>query len=261
MAEGYTPGAAPNPGNKRQSFHYENIENHPYRDVPGFMEWANDPNVDPNAKVQEYLAQQRASGGKWAEDDVSALEQAKAGGPAVPKNATPAQQWNAQPAPAQPTSGTGDALMALLMERAGQGTNVSRNDPTIRAQVDPMVAQMERAKRNYLSDVAEARGPHANIAGEQRMAAERFGQQAGLLESQVIGREIDARRNEIQQTLQLWGSLLSNDQRIALQRELSQLEAALSREGMAQGNDQFMRELALREFDLNNAWDYRWLMG
>ena len=35
-------------------------------------------------------------------------------------------------------------------------------------------------------------------------------------------------------------------------------DRTLQRDALGQGNDQFLRELALRESDQNNAWDYRW---
>lgn len=183
---------------------------------------------------------------------------------AAPQYATPTQQWNAQPA-MQPQS---DALFKLLMERAQQPTAVNRNDPSIRAQVDPVVAQQERASRNYIDDIAEKSGPLANIQGERRLAAERGGQAAGALEAEVIGREQDARRQEIMQSLGLGAQFLTAEQQLALQRELGYLQDAsrtadrdLQRQGLGQANDQFLRELALREFDLGNTWDYRWGMG
>jgi hypothetical protein len=179
----------------------------------------------------------------------------------APQYSTPTQQWNAQPA----AQGQSDELYKLLMQRATQGTAVNRNDPNIRQQVDPVVAQQERAGRNYLDDVAERSGPLANMQGERRLVAERQGQAAGAFESEVIGREIAAKRDEIQQALSLYGSMLSDDKRIALQQQLSQLDAALrregyglQREGMAQGNDQFMRELALREWMAGDSSDRAW---
>jgi hypothetical protein len=72
-AGGYTPGAAPNPGNQRKTFHWGDGVPEAYRNVPGINEWANDPNVDPNAKVQEYLSGLRSSGAKVNEDDAGAL--------------------------------------------------------------------------------------------------------------------------------------------------------------------------------------------
>jgi len=186
----------------------------------------------------------------------------------APQYATPTQQWNQQPA-MQPQS---DQLFKLLMERAQQGTAVDRNSANVRSQVDPVVAQQERASRNYIDDLAEKAGPLANIQGEKRLAAERGGQAAGALESEVIGRENDRLLQEKMQALQLGAQFMSEQERNQLQREIAYLQDAAhtadrsQNQGQfsasqAQGNDQFLRELALREFDLNNTWDYRWQMG
>jgi hypothetical protein len=178
---------------------------------------------------------------------------------------TPAQQWNAQPA------ATGqNELMALLMSRAQQGTAIDRNDPNIRAQVDPYVAQQERAGRNYLDTIAErAGGRPINMQGEQRMVAERQGQNAGAFESEIIGRELAAKRSEIEQSLQL--AVMTGNQQAAmsLQKELALLnDRARTADRTQQGQqfassqnqsmDQFLRELALREWQLGDQSDLSW---
>lgn len=182
-----------------------------------------------------------------------------------PQYATPTQQWNAQPAAQSPQS---SELFKLLMERAQQPTTVDRNSATIRQQVDPVVAQQERASRNYIDDIAERSGPLANIQGERRLVAERSGQAAGALESEVIGRERDRVLQERMDSLGLAGQFMTAQERNALEREIAYLMDAsrsadrdLSRQGLLTSNDQFLRELALREYDLNNTWDYRWQMG
>jgi hypothetical protein len=188
---------------------------------------------------------------------------------AAPQYQTPAQQWNAQPSA---TTGRSDELYKLLMDRVTKGVTTDRKDPNIRAQIDPVVAQQERASRNYIDDIAERSGPLANIQGERRLAAERGGQAAGALEAEVIGRDIAAQRDEIAQQLAMAGNMISDDKRLELQNALAQLDAQLRREGygvqreglanqrygMDQSNDQFLRELALREYDTTNKWDYAW---
>ncbi len=79
------------------------------------------------------------------------------------------------------------------------------------------------------------------------------------------------------------GAMLSGDQQRQLQSELAMLDQAiaeagiglgargqdldysLGREGLGVtrrgqdfGMDQFLRDLALREYDTNNRWDYAW---
>jgi hypothetical protein len=224
----------------------------------GYNEPGKAVSLDPALQTQFGIYDQRAS--------------SNGGQQAAPQYQTPAQQWNAQPSA---NVGRSDELYKLLMQRATQGTAVNRDDPNIRAQVDPVVAQQERASRNYIDDIAEKSGPLANIQGERRLAAERGGQAAGAFESEVIGREIAAKRDEIAQALQLYGSRLTAEQQLEMQQQLAQLDAALQREGygvqreglalqrygMDQSNDEFMRELALREYDLGNTWDYRWQTG
>lgn len=177
--------------------------------------------------------------------------------------ATPTQAWNAQPA--APQSGMQGDLYKLLMERAQQGTAVGRDNPNVRAQVDPVVAQQERANRNTLDDIAEKAGPLANLTGERRLMGERTGQFAGALESEIIGREIDAKRQEIEQAIQILMADGQFDKARALQLQLAQMQdaraaagQALQSRGLDLNNDQFLRELALREYDTNQGWDYRW---
>jgi hypothetical protein len=178
---------------------------------------------------------------------------------------SPSEAWNAQPA--QNTSQ--NQLYSLLMQRATQGTSVDRNDPNVRQQVDPLVAQSERASRNAIDDIAEKAGPLANLTGERRLAAERTGQAAGQLESEVIGREIDRRIQERQQALVLAEQYGTEQDRMKLQREIAQLQDQRAAAGQqlqasqfgasqSQAMDQFLRELALREAAQNNQFDYQW---
>lgn len=154
--------------------------------------------------------------------------------------------------------GGSNPFMELLMQRATQGLNVTGQEPHIRSQVDSFRAQGERARRGYLSDLAEREGPYANLRGEQRMSAERLGQGVGAFEAELMGREVDARRREIMQALALYGSQLSSEQRMALEMELAQLGASTQRYGIDASMDQFLRELALREWMAGEDNDFRW---
>ena len=153
-------------------------------------------------------------------------------------------------------------LYEALWARARQGTDVDRNAPAIRQQADVYAANEERAKRNYISDVAERSGPVANIEDARRMAAERVGQRTGTFEAGLIGRELEARRTEIQSALDALGGLLSGEQRLALQSQLANLDAALrregyglQREGMSLQQDLALRQLGLQEWDRGTYYD------
>lgn len=173
-----------------------------------------------------------------------------------------------------------DSLYGTLMDRSQQSLNVGANDPIIRGQSDAYSAQVERQRRNYLSDTAEQRGPYANIQGERRMTAEKAGQATAGFEAQLLGRELSARRNEIAQALAQMGGMLSGDQTRALQGELATIDNQLrrdlgfagidaqrdlgfagldvSRRGQDMGMDQFLRQLALNEWVAGNQSDQFW---
>lgn len=150
-------------------------------------------------------------------------------GPPGPPGAPPPGNPGGPPPP-----GASNELYKLLMDRAKQGTKIDPNDPNIRQQVDPYAAAQERERRNYLADMAERSGPGANLRGESRLASERAGQATGMFQSQLIGRELQSRRDEIQNALSMWSDRLTEDQRQALQRELGYLNDATQRYGIDQ---------------------------
>jgi hypothetical protein len=126
-------------------------------------------------------------------------------------------------------------LESILMGRASQSlTDIGRNDPIIAAQSNAFSAQQQRAMRDYLMETAERQGPNANMNMERRMAAENVGQATGAFEAQLMGRELEARRREIMQSLELGLGYMSEQDRIALQRELGLLEAELGRMNLGQ---------------------------
>lgn len=137
-------------------------------------------------------------------------------------------------------------LYNTLLERSKQGLAVDRNNPVIRQQSDAYAAQQERARRNYLSDLAESAGPNANLRGEQRMAAERAGQATSAFEAELMGREITAKRDEIQNALTQMQGLLTTEQEAALRKELALMDDAVKRLQISTQNSQFYADLAFR---------------
>lgn len=154
------------------------------------------------------------------------------------------------------TTAQRDALYNTLMGRASQSLNINpQTDANIRTQADPYAASVERDRRAYMNDTAEKKGPLANLQGEERLSHEKAGQASGLFESQLVGREMQSRRDEIAQALQLQAGMLSQDQQLAMQRELAQLDAGLRQQQINSGNDQFMGQLGLQSENQNNYWD------
>jgi len=148
-----------------------------------------------------------------------------------------------------------EALYQELLKRSQQGLKIDRNDPVIRAQADAYSANEERAKRNYLADLAEKSGPLANLRGEQRMSAERMGYRVGGFEAELMGRELSARREEIATALTELRGLLTDQQRIALQKELSLIDDATRRFQIQSQNEQFLARLGLDIEERNSYWN------
>jgi hypothetical protein len=147
-----------------------------------------------------------------------------------------------------------DELLNILMGRIKQGVTPDPNDPNIRRQADAFDAQGQRSRRQFLAEQAESQGPYAqgSLNNESRLSAERLGQASGGFEAQLIGQEIKARREEIQNALTLYSSHLTAQQKMALERELANLDASVKkmgisvqREGLAQDQRQFEDRQAL----------------
>lgn len=251
------------------------LANDPYGGASG--QWAkqyyDNPNIDPGAAIQGEISRFRSQYGSAAPaDDRGVIEMIATGNrpqaaPAATSSAVSTGQFPVQQYPQQlqtiQSTPRNDELYNLLKGRVSQSLNVDRNDPIIRAQADAYAANEERSRRNYISDVAEQIGPNANIRGEQRMAAERVGQRTGAFEAELLGRELQTRRNEITQTLAQMGNMLSDDQRLALQRELTLLDLAIRESlgnaqlGIQQGQlDLGFADLGLRNSQQASYWDW-----
>jgi hypothetical protein len=182
-----------------------------------------------------------------------------AAAPAVPTPVAPPTQpitvaGPAAPAPTAPTEPERDprwdAFYGKLMDRAGQGLNVDRSDPAVRAQADAYAANEERAKRQYLAQAAEEGGPNANLRMEERMAAEGVGQRSGAFESELMGREISARRDEIAGALSQMQGMLTVEQENSLRAELAKMDD-LTRRYQTDVNAQSQKYSTDRGFDSN----------
>jgi hypothetical protein len=86
---------------------------------------------------------------------------------------------------------------------------------------------------------------------------ERAGQATGQFEGQLIGRELENRRNEIQHALDSLGNRLTEDQRLALQRELGYLSDATSRYGIDKSAESENKRIGLGYDELDWRRDPR----
>lgn len=146
----------------------------------------------------------------------------------------------------------GSVATDSYMKMAQQGTTIDRNDPNVKQQTDPYAAAVTRAQRDYETNAAErlstqGLGNSGAMENERRMGAERAGQAIGSFESQVVGNELKNRRAEIQQALSALAGMADTDKKLALQKELAQLDAQMKQLGITTGADTAAKELALKD--------------
>ncbi len=146
------------------------------------------------------------------------------------------------------------ALFDLLMQRAQQSSTIDRNDPNVRAQSDAFNAQGQQARRDFLAAQAEKAGPYGNQTSEERRSAEELGKTSGAFEAQAIANKENARRQEIESALSGAAGFLTEQQRMALQKELQQMSLAQQESqfgrNLEQNSDQFNKNLG------QNAWEF-----
>lgn len=143
-----------------------------------------------------------------------------------------------------------DELFTTLQGRAQQSLDIAPTDPNIRNQVDYYRAEQDRARRNAVSDMAEAGSPLGDT--RKRMSEERVGQNVGSFQSELMARELSSRRSEISDALNSMGGMLSTDQQAGLQRELSNVDQAIKQYelGISDRSLGLERELGLGDLGL-----------
>jgi hypothetical protein len=159
------------------------------------------------------------------------------------------------------TPGQGTDLYNQLMARSKQGLAIDKNDPIIRNQADAHNVGLERGRTQYLQQEAERGGANSNMGAERRASAEKVGQGSADFEAALMGREVAARREEIQSALSGMGALLTAEQQLQLQEELAQLSRSESRyqfdAGLGQRESEFGRDLGQRGYEFDNNDRYR----
>jgi hypothetical protein len=160
----------------------------------------------------------------------------------------------APPSNATTNQGTQDVVRNTYLQQIQKGTAVDTNDPNFRQQADTYAAAQERARRNAIDDTTQsafAGGAGAYGGGAQalaqRAATEGAARNVGQFEASLVGQELQNRRDEIKNALSSLGGMISNDQQLALQRELASLDAALKRESLAQTGSLGAQDISLRD--------------
>jgi hypothetical protein len=206
------------------------------------------------APVDESPAGAAAAGLAWVPKDhplygTPGYVGSTAGGQAPP---VAGGSGTSAPPTGAPTGTPEEILKQLLIDRATQGTDIDTTDPEFRLQADAFAEARERARRNAHDDTAQAAfaaglGGSGAVSTEQRMADEAAFRDIGQFEAELVGRELQSRRAEVAGAIEQLGNTISDEQKLALQRELAALDAAIKREGLAVESSLGSTDLTLRD--------------
>lgn len=210
--------------------------------------YANQPGANPSLKNDpNYWIQKITSGalgqdqGYWVSKFMTPEGAPAGGGPGGASGGAGAGAYT----PGQGVSGQGTVFGAnnpltgqmsqmeqyLLNEATGAGSanpafSTDPNSPIIQNQVQAYNNTQTQNERQNLAALAEKAGPNTNIGAETRAAGEQVGTNTANYQAQLMGQQLTARQNEIQQVLTQYGNTLTQEQQMQLQEELSQLQLA-----------------------------------
>ncbi len=189
--------------------------------------------------------------GPWSNSGKGGAPAASGAAPAAPTTSamTPYSSSGSVFSDSNPMTGQSNDLFNNLMARANESLTIQPNDPTIQPQVNAFNAQQQQAARNAEAQMAESAGPNANTGAETRSAQEKIGQNTSAFQATLMGQEVTARRQEIQQALSGAEGLLTAEQQMRLQEEDQQLSRA-------QNQHQFDENLGQQayQFDVNDQF-------
>jgi len=167
------------------------------------------------------------------------------GVPGVPQ--TTGQVLNNPVQGGTPTTVTG-AFQQALMSRLQQGTPTV-NDPRISGAVNANRTAEQRGLRTTREALAERAAATGQSGAHESNIARAIGESAGrqgTFEGQAVMGLAQQEAQELTQALMLGGNLLSEQERIAAQERLAQLQAQLQREGLNVQSSLGGRELDIR---------------
>lgn len=164
------------------------------------------------------------------------------------------------PEPAMPTIGARnpafDAFYQQLLNRSNQSLTVNPEDPAIRAQTEAFRNEQTRGSRENLAAIAERAGPNTNIGAETRHAGELVGQNTAGFQAQLMGREVESRRQEIAQALAGMAGQLGVEEQSRLRQE----DQDLQKRQLQLGSQLSAAQLQLsNELGRQNASQAEWL--
>lgn len=214
----------------RESYHWDRIPD-AYRNIPGITDWANDPNIDPGAKVQDYLSSQRAAG-RTDEGDAAALTgQGYLGGQAPTSPRTNAlNQLSSVYNSSSVVSPTTDRARGVLFDQlAGMSQAPTVNDPGIREVLAGQRLALQRSAERQQAQGAAQRATmglsRSGFADTSRLGIEQArGEAEARGVGDVLGGELDARRRQLAVYLQLAMASGDAESERLIRQELAQMQ-------------------------------------
>ena len=132
-----------------------------------------------------------------------------------------------------------NSLFNLLMSQASQSADVLPTDPTVSAITNAGNTQLQRAATTLEQQDAEAQGSGANIGAQTAAAEENVGQQTSALQAQTMQSIMTQRIGEIETAMSGASGLLTAEQQMQLNQELTQLQDALQYAQLQESSYQF----------------------
>ena len=189
---------------------------------------------------------------------------AASGGAKATAVAKTAAMGSGAPAPAAPAANPFlDQIRQLLLERMGQMKGQpSINDPELAAQSGAYRRSQQRAGDNERAMLAERAAQNGLLNGGQSSGGfdtalqgvhERIGENTSAFDAGLVGNEVQARRAEMQQLLNM--ALQSGDAESAreLSMALSKMDLEYRRQALSQQGSQFNADLGYRNRALSQA--------
>ena len=158
------------------------------------------------------------------------------------------------------------SLKEQLYSRANQSMDIDPNNPVMKAQMDAFNAQQDRATNQAMSQAAEeaaARGlgNSGALENEKRLAQERAGFNSAQFQGQLMQQELTSRREEVQNALEQMGNILSDEEKLALTKEMHDIDSAIERTKTENQNSQYYAGLSSQERIAANRLAQEWVLG
>lgn len=166
----------------------------------------------------------------------------------------PMRPNNGQPLPAPTATNVNDAFRTQLLDLMSKDpAQVSASDPAIKSQTDAYSAQRQLAQRQEREAAAEhfaAQGLDQSGAMDSEISREfgDMGRDVGQFSAGLVGQEQNRRTDMLKSVLALAGDQLSNEEKLALEKQIAAADDSTKRYGIDASTRLGSGDLDLRKF-------------